>query len=127
MIVYLLTFFTMETIVLDYSDGKVHIIRHEENLQSNDMETWLCEKYDFRLNEIEWMSVNNLSFIYHEKPEFLKWQFTITEEEIRKSTEKPISDVQMTEIISNIENDEGIWEAIEIAKREAVSYVMSKL
>ncbi len=51
--------FFMKTIILDYAEGKVSIISHEE-IQGEDIEVLLTEKYNFRLDEIEWMTVNEL-------------------------------------------------------------------
>lgn len=53
----------MQTIVLDYSDWKVFSFSHSEILKNEAMEIILTEKYDFRLDEIERMTVESLEFV----------------------------------------------------------------
>lgn len=50
----------MQTIVLDYSDWKVYTLNHD-NLQIEEVEDLLTTKHNFRLDEIEWMTVEKLS------------------------------------------------------------------
>lgn len=64
MIVYFLTTLSMETIVLDYNSGTIQVIRHSKTIQIEKMEALLTNKYNFRLNEIEWMTVKKVDIRY---------------------------------------------------------------
>lgn len=64
MIVYFLTTLSMETIVLDYNSGTIQVIRHSKTMQIEKMEALLTNKYNFRLNEIEWMTVKKVDIKY---------------------------------------------------------------
>ena len=47
-------------VVLDYLDGKIHIINVDETLDSEEIEKLLSEQYEFKLSEIEWMVTRKL-------------------------------------------------------------------
>ena len=49
----------MKTIILDYMDGKLKLLRHEP-MQTEEMEELLYEKYGLKGNNIEWMTVEDL-------------------------------------------------------------------
>ena len=48
-------------VVLDYHEGKVHIIDVDRMQDSEDIEELLTEHYGFKLSEIEWMVTNRLT------------------------------------------------------------------
>lgn len=113
-----------EIIVLDYSDAVVHVY-HDYN-GTNDAEDFLFSEEGFRESEIEWMSAANITFEDHGETSS-DVVFRIDEEEVEEMAEKKISPEDMGEILSYIENDEWIWEAIEMAKRDAIEYVLNKV
>jgi hypothetical protein len=49
----------MKTIILDFADGKLKVLRHEP-MQIEEMEELLYEKYGLKGNNIEWMTVEDL-------------------------------------------------------------------
>jgi|GEM_PF-7067871 len=53
----------MQTIVLDYCEGKVKIIQHRD-MQIEKLENLLFNKYCFRSDEIEWMTVKEIEIEY---------------------------------------------------------------
>ncbi|EKE29589.1 MAG: hypothetical protein ACD_2C00141G0011 [uncultured bacterium (gcode 4)] len=46
--------------------------------------------------------------------------FTITESEIEESAWRKLSKIELLKVLSYIESDESIWNAIEDSKREAL-------
>lgn len=50
----------METIILDYCNWKVYTFSHDKSFDTEKMELVLTEKYKFRLDEIEWMTVDKI-------------------------------------------------------------------
>ena len=109
-----------DLIVLDYSDSLVHIY-HDIN-SSIDIEDFLYTKNDYKESEIEWMCSEELEIVHHASPVGAK--FNIAPSEIEEMVEDDISIDDMKKILSYIENDEGIWEEIERAKREAIASVL---
>ena len=51
-------------------------------------------------------------------------KFNIAPSEIEEMVGEDIPDEDMKKILSYIENDEGIWEAIELAKRDAITSIL---
>lgn len=122
MIIYFLTiFFMAELIVLDYSDAIGHLYHDAERL--GDIEEFLYERNDYKESEIEWMYSEHLEIIHHEPP--LGATFHIDASEISDMGVGDISDEDMQKILSYIENDEGVWEAIEHAKISALREVLT--
>ena len=50
-------------IILDYEEGVVRVIDIKDNLQIEDVEKILVERYDYSLNSIEYMVVKDLKLI----------------------------------------------------------------
>ena len=47
-------------VVLDYHDGKIHVIEVVNTQDSKEIEKLLTEHYGFKLSEIEWMVTRRL-------------------------------------------------------------------
>ncbi len=54
----------MKTIILDYENGRVCVVNHPANFQIENIETMLTDKYNFSLNQIEWMTVEDIDIQY---------------------------------------------------------------
>lgn len=122
MIIYHLTiFFMAQIIVLDYSDASVHIY-HDADVWW-DIEGFLFSREGFRESEIEWMSASSLTY-HHHRDDTNETVFRIDTEELEEISGRTISWDDIKKILSYIENDEGIWDAIEQAKRDAISSVL---
>ncbi|MCK9272665.1 hypothetical protein M0P65_03905 [Candidatus Gracilibacteria bacterium] len=115
----------MKTIILDFTDGKVKILKHKQ-MQIEEVEDLMFEKYDLSPNNIQWMTVNDLIFEYLGEKEIGKAIFSIDKNEINDFAGKKLSKRELIEIFSFIENDEGIWNAIEKSKKEALNYISKK-
>jgi len=50
-------------------------------------------------------------------------QFTITEEEVRNLSEKELSDKQVQEILTVVENNQVLWQQMEDSIKEAISLI----
>lgn len=112
----------MYTVILDFSDAIVKIIHHEE-MNMDDIEIMLFDegKYDFSQNNIQWMTVKDLLIKdISLQNKLLNATFSIDENEINESAGFDVSDDLMRKILSDIENNEWIWSAIEVAKKEAL-------
>lgn len=52
----------MDTIaILDYTSGQLKVIQIEENLQIEEVEKLLEEDYEYRIKDIHWMKVIEIS------------------------------------------------------------------
>jgi hypothetical protein len=47
-------------VVLDYNEGKIHVIDVDNTQDSEEIEKLLTEQYEFKLSEIEWMVIKKL-------------------------------------------------------------------
>jgi hypothetical protein len=47
-------------VVLDYQNGKIHVIDIDNTQDSEEIEKLLSEHYGFKLSEIEWMVTRKL-------------------------------------------------------------------
>lgn len=112
-----------EIIVLDYSDATVHIYHDEDGWW--DIEDFLFSREWFRESEIGWMSAPSLTYHHHGESRDAT-VFRIDRDEIEDMAEQSISDADMAEMLSLIEGDEWIWEAIERAKRDTIDAVLRK-
>lgn len=83
---------------------------------------FLYGRNDFKESEIEWMCSEHLEIIHHEPPPGAT--FHIDASEISDMGVGKIPEEDMQKILSYVENDEGIWEAIDRAKREAIASVL---
>lgn len=54
----------MKTIILDYEKGCVFVASHPANFQIENIENILTDKYNFSLNQIEWMTVEDINIQY---------------------------------------------------------------
>lgn len=126
MIVYFLNDFFMYTVVLDFSDGNVKIIHHKE-MDIDDIEMMLFDenKYDFSQNNIQWMTVKDLVIKdISLQNKLLNATFSIDENEINEAAGFDVGNDLMRKILSDIENNEWIWSAIEVAKKEALDFFL---
>ena len=48
-------------VVLDYHDGKIHVIDIVDTQDSEEIEEFLIEHYEFKLSEIDWMVTRKLT------------------------------------------------------------------
>ncbi len=48
-------------VVLDYNEGKIHIIDVDNTQDNEDIEELLIEHYEFKLSEIDWMVTRKLT------------------------------------------------------------------
>lgn len=115
----------MKTIILDFTDGKVKILRHEP-MQMEEVEDLMFEKHGLSPNNIQWMTVEDLVFEDLGEEKIQKAVFSIDKDEIEEFAERKLSGSELTEVLSLIENDEWIWNAIEDSKKEALAYISQK-
>lgn len=125
MIVYHLTIFFMKTIILDFTDGKVKILKHEP-MQIEELEKLMFEKYDLSQDNTQWMTVDELEIEDLGEEKIQKAVFSIDADEIEESAGRKLSKEELIEVLSYIENDESIWEAIEDSKNENLAYLSQK-
>lgn len=112
----------MKTIILDFTDTKVKILRHDP-MQTEEVEDLMFEKYDLSPNNILWMTVEDLVFEDLGEEKVQKTVFTISKDEIEEFAERKLSENELTEALSFIENDECVWNAIEESKKEALMQI----
>jgi len=48
-------------VVLDYNEGKIHIIDIDNTQDNEDIEELLIKHYEFKLSEIDWMATRKLT------------------------------------------------------------------
>lgn len=115
----------MKTIILDFTDGKVKILNHEP-MQIEEVEDLMFEKHDLSQDNIQWMTVEELEIEGLDEEKVQKATFTISRDEMEEFAERKLSENELTEILSFIENDECLWNAIEDSKKEALAYISQK-
>ena len=101
------------------------ILEHEP-MQIEEMEELLYEKYDLSQDNIQWMTVEDFMIENLGEEKVHKATFTISKDEMEEFAERKLSESELTEVLSLIENDEWIWEAIEDSKKEALAYISQK-
>ncbi|EKE27243.1 MAG: hypothetical protein ACD_3C00235G0002 [uncultured bacterium (gcode 4)] len=90
----------MKTIILDYSDWKVKILDHEEDMQIEEMEELLFEEYDLSQNNTYFMTVNDLEIEYLNEDITQKTTFSIDKTEIEESTWRKLSESELLKVLS---------------------------
>lgn len=72
------------------------------------------------------MIAYHLTIIFMTTEEIQKAVFSIDADEIEEFAGRKLSKEELTEVLSFIENDECLWNAIEDSKREALAYISRK-